>query len=84
MLVIALGVWVVIIPYLGVPGSWRTVLLIGTGILLIIIGLFLRTDSLGRGTRRGVHHSFVENGFASTAHGEHHHHEHKGGIGSLN
>jgi len=83
MAVIALGVWLVIVPYLGVPGSWRTVLLLLTGVALVVLGLFLRADSLLVRSRKSEHHSFVENGFTQS-HSDHLEHEHKEGIGSLN
>ncbi|MBI2004539.1 hypothetical protein HYS79_00015 [Patescibacteria group bacterium] len=85
MAVIALGVWLVVVPYLGVPGSWRTVLLLLTGVALVVLGLFLRADSLWVRGRKNEHHSFVENGFTATPpHSDSHEHEHKEGIGSLN
>lgn len=61
ILVIVLGVWVAIVPYLGVPGSWRTGILILSGIALIVLGFFLRADALSHHARRSKHHLFVEN-----------------------
>ena len=85
MAIIALGVWLFIVPYLGVPGSWRTVLLLLTGVALVVLGLFLRADSLWVRSRRSEHNTFVENGFASAPpHGGNHEHELKEGIGPLN
>lgn len=49
MSVIVLGIVIVIIPQLGIPGSWRTVLLTLAGLCLIGLGLYLRSESLGRG-----------------------------------
>lgn len=80
MAVIALGIWVLVIPYLGVPGGWRTLLMIVTGIGLIVLGFFLRTEALARGGRR-PHSSFVEHVPNSV---QEHTHERKEGIGSLN
>ena len=48
MAVIALGVWVILIPYLGVPGGARTVLLVLTGIAIAVLGFLLRADTVGR------------------------------------
>ena len=62
MAVVAFGVWIIILPYLGVPGSWRTAALVGTGILLVILGLSLRREALRHGGRHTAQHSFVENG----------------------
>jgi len=80
MVVIALGIWVLIIPYLGVPGGWRTALLVITGIGLIVLGFFLRAEALSRAGRRG-HSSFVEHVPHSTQDTTH---DRKEGIGSLN
>jgi hypothetical protein len=83
MTVITLGIWIIVVPYLGVPGSWRTTLIVLTGVGLIVLGFFLRAEALSRGPRRGSSHSFVENSPSSTQ--EHlPHHEHKEGIGPLN
>lgn len=82
MTVVALGIWILILPYLGVPGSWRTTLLALTGVGLIVLGFFLRAEVLSRGGRHGSHHSFVEN--SATSAQEHHSHDRKEGINSLN
>lgn len=64
MSLIALGIWVVIVPYLGVPSSWRTVLLVLTGLAVAIIGFLLRGEALAEGSsrapRRRAEDSFVE------------------------
>jgi VIT1/CCC1 family predicted Fe2+/Mn2+ transporter len=62
MSIILLGVWVVVVPYLGVPSSWRTVLLVVSGVTILVLGLLLRGESIVRGTRkhRGAP-PFVEN-----------------------
>jgi len=44
MLVIALGAWVIVLPYLGVYRSWLTVLLVLTGIALMVVGFLLRGE----------------------------------------
>ena len=75
--VIVLGVWVVILTQLGIPGSWRTTLLILTGAGLVILGFFLRAESLGRSKQHSSNHSFVENGHTPP-------HDRKDGITSLN
>lgn len=77
MAVIALGFWVVLVPYLGVPGSWRTVILILTGMGLVALGFFLRSETIVRG-RGGSAESFVEHVPPAVSH------EHKEGINSLN
>ncbi len=80
MAVIAAGIWVLIVPYLGVPGSWRTTLLIITGVALIVLGFFLRAEAIARAGRRG-HSSFVEHVPNSTHERTY---ERKEGISSLN
>ncbi|MDO8518283.1 MAG: hypothetical protein Q7S26_03275 [bacterium] len=64
--IIVLGVWVVIVPYLGVPASWRTVLLVLSGAAIATLGFLLRGEAMTSGplprkTRGGrVSSSFVE------------------------
>lgn len=47
--VIALGIWVFILPFVGVPGSWKGILLMATGVALAMLGFFLRAETMGRG-----------------------------------
>lgn len=78
MAVIAFGIWVMAIPYLGVPGAWRTAFLVITGAALVVLGLFLRAATV-RARQRGA--SFVE--YVPEGPDEPRH-EHKEGIGPLN
>lgn len=48
--VIVIGLWVFILPFLGIPSSWRTALLALTGIGLALLGFFLRSEAMGRST----------------------------------
>lgn len=48
MAVIALGVWVIIMPYLGIYRSWLTVLMVLTGIALMVLGFLLRGETIAR------------------------------------
>ena len=88
--IIALGVWVIIIPYLGVPMSWRTVLLVLTGIAVMVLGFLLRSETLaGRpGSRLRAGAPFVEHvpDRAPDASAASHEvrHDHQEGINSLN
>lgn len=59
MAVIALGLWVVIVPYLGVPGSWRTTILVLSGIGIAVIGFMLRNEALTHG-HTDSHTTFAE------------------------
>jgi cbb3-type cytochrome oxidase subunit 3 len=81
MTIIVLGFWVAVVPYLGIPSSWRVMLLVLTGILLAIVGFLLRGESLSR-NKGSSHHPFVENDSAErVAYLEH---EPQDGITSLN
>mgnify|MGYP001580041606 CR=1 FL=1 len=87
MLVIALGIWIIVIrTLLGIPGSWQTVLFVGTGVVLAVIGFLLRGEAISRaGTPRPEHpgrsgnYPFVESQPDSPSV-----HENKEGITSLN
>ena len=60
MTVITLGIWVIIVPYLGVPISWRTGILIITGLCIVLVGFLLRARTpYGKIQHRD--HPFVEN-----------------------
>lgn len=50
--VIVLGIWVFILPFLGIPGSWRTVLLALTGVGLAVLGFLMRSQALSDGSSR--------------------------------
>jgi hypothetical protein len=83
--VIALGIWVIIVPQLGIPLPWRTTLLVLSGIALIIIGLYLRAEAQGRTPKQGER-PFVESQpeVTSTQEDSVEPHERKDGITSLN
>lgn len=78
--VIVLGVWVAIVPYLGIPGTWRTAILLLSGLGIAIVGFLLRGESIGRTQHRASRSTFVE----TTAEPQSQHHEHTEGITSLN
>jgi hypothetical protein len=59
MSIIALGVWVIVLPYLGIYRSWLVVLMVITGLALMGIGFLLRGEKLA-----DEHH----NGHASHKH----------------
>ena len=83
MIVIGLGAWVILVTQLGIPGPWRTTLLIITGIVLMIIGFLLRTEVLNRpqGSSKHPRQTFTENAAPSVLNLEH---EQKERINSLN
>jgi len=81
MTVIVLGLWVAIVPYLGVPGTWRTAILLISGIGIAVVGFLMRGEALGRTGERTVRSTFVET-IGESAQPQTH--EHQEGIGSLN
>lgn len=81
MTIIALGVWVVIVPYLGFPGPWRTGILVMTGLCVVVVGFLLRAQTISKGTHRDNNHLFVEN---TTEKQDQDSHDHKERINSLN
>jgi hypothetical protein len=78
MTVIALGALVAATPFLGVPGSWKTVILVLAGLCLAGVGFLLRGEALSRGVGQGQRH-FVENQGPQPTPAQRDH-----GIGSLN
>lgn len=81
MTVIALGVWLIVLTQLGIPGAWKTILLVLTGLGLMVLGFLLRTEATHGDAGRTDHGTFVENG---TMMGAQTLHEQKSGIHSLN
>ncbi|MEK7612531.1 MAG: hypothetical protein AAB449_00055 [Patescibacteria group bacterium] len=85
--VIVLGVWVIIVPQLGIPSPWRTALLILSGLALIVIGLYLRAESHSRRPRKSdqpfVEHLSAQADTASIA-ADYSEHEHKDGTTQVN
>lgn len=61
MTIMVLGVWVMILPQLGFPSSWRAVLLFITGFLIVVVGFLLRKQALAAEGKHTEHRSFVEN-----------------------
>lgn len=60
MTVIALGIFVAVVPYLGIPGTWKTAIFVVAGLALAGVGFFLRGEALARRAGYG-HDHFVEN-----------------------
>ncbi len=61
MAVVVLGLWVIVLPHLGVPRSWSVIIITLTGISIIAAGLYMRARALSGGARRSTHHPFVDN-----------------------
>ncbi|TSC68989.1 MAG: hypothetical protein G01um101456_401 [Parcubacteria group bacterium Gr01-1014_56] len=84
---ILLGVWVAAVPHLGVPTSWKTSIFFISGLVIMLLGFFLRTEALARklgqgGALNSSRQTFVENAAPSVANQQDH--ERKEGITSLN
>ncbi len=82
MLVISLGVLLIVQTQFGIPDSWHTGVVVFSGIAIILLGFFLRTDALSRGHKRAEHQTFVENTAPGTA--DTHSYDRKERINSLN
>ncbi len=41
-----MGVWVIIMPYLGIYRSWLVILMVLTGIALMVLGFLLRGETI--------------------------------------
>jgi hypothetical protein len=67
MTIVALGIWVILLPHLGVPHLWLVVITTLTGLTIIAMGLYLRAKALGGNARRNSHSPYVENA-SSAAH----------------
>ncbi len=57
---ILLGLAIAALPYLGLPGSWRTTLLVLGGLGIAALGFFLRREVLARGAAH-TQDFFVDN-----------------------
>ena len=87
--VILLGAAVIVIPYLGIPSLWRTLLLVLVGLTIILIGFLLRSQGMRRPGKTSPYQPFVENvpnrgSDAAQIARDYSQHEHKEGITSLN
>lgn len=43
-LILILGLWIALIPYLGFPSSFKTLLIIGSGLLVALFAFLLARD----------------------------------------
>lgn len=44
VLIMLLGTWVALLPFLGFPGSWDRILLVISGVIIISIGIAMRRE----------------------------------------
>lgn len=57
-----LGIWVIILPYLGFPSSWRSIFLIITGLALIYLSyIFYKQAKAQMPKDESIMHSFIDN-----------------------
>ena len=57
-----IGIWVAILPYLGVFDSWRKIILIVTGIGIIYLAYLFNTEARARLVKNeNLEKTFVEN-----------------------
>ncbi len=62
MWVIVLGLLVVVLPHLGLPGAWKTILFVVLGVAIAALGFLLRGEALSRGSGSVANSQhFVEN-----------------------
>lgn len=60
MTLIVLGLLTAVLPFLGFPGSWRTVLFVLMGLAVAVIGFLLRARALARGDEAGMRQTYTE------------------------
>ncbi|MEN9390183.1 MAG: hypothetical protein RLZZ283_283 [Candidatus Parcubacteria bacterium] len=46
VIVVIIGILLVLLPYLGVPSAVKTFIIVGTGTVLVILGLLMRVERL--------------------------------------
>lgn len=44
-ILIVLGIWIIILPFLGFPGFWKTLLFVVSGLGVVIFTLLVRSES---------------------------------------
>lgn len=66
-LIMLAGAFVAVLPFLGFPNSWDTVLLFLAGVFIIGLGIVVRRRTSSRLGPRGNGETFVENLPASGA-----------------
>ncbi len=60
-ILLILGTWVTILPYLGFPNSWKDVLYTLTGLGLIFLSYLLYRDSKMKENKEEIFDNFSEN-----------------------
>ncbi|MCX6752184.1 MAG: hypothetical protein NTZ87_01645 [Candidatus Nomurabacteria bacterium] len=60
-LLLILGIWIAILPYLGFPDSWKNVLATLSGLGLMIISYIFYKENKARETKKETFDNFSEN-----------------------
>ena len=60
-IVLALGTWIAILPYLGFPYSWKDILTTVTGLIVIYMSYLLYKDYKSRENKEKTFDNFSEN-----------------------
>lgn len=71
--IIFLGIWIAVVPFLGFPGSWKTVIFIVSGLGVVLLTYLLRRDVISYVSRITSHKGrntdvYVENGIEGGFH----------------
>ena len=61
-ILLILGVWMAILPFLGFPYSWKDIFTTLTGLGLLYLGYMIFLDYKTRGNKKETFDSFKENG----------------------
>jgi hypothetical protein len=70
-IIILVGILIFLTPFLGVPGSVKTLLTAFFGIVIVILGIMVRSDFKRFAVAKGKQtDAFVENGTAEVHHDE--------------
>lgn len=56
-----LGLWILILPFLGFPPDWKTVFLVVTGIVLLYVAYRRHQISVAQTVNKQQNSTFVEN-----------------------
>ena len=59
--VLALGTWLAVLPYLGFPYSWKDILTTITGLVLIVVSYLLYKDYEAKESKEETFDNFSEN-----------------------
>ena len=60
-LIMLAGAFVAVLPFLGFPSSWDTVLFFLAGVFVVCLGIVLRRRNTENNSRQGNGDTFVEN-----------------------